>query len=97
MAAKTRTLAKSGACVAVLNYDDATLLATGVTVANVGGHEPVTFFVVLNGTPLSVTVAIGQTSVLTFTSAAAVTLGTAANGNPNIIVAGLTGYGIGNT
>lgn len=95
MAAATKILARSRTCVVVLNYDDVTLLASGVTIANVGGTEPVTFFLVLNGQTLTATAAIGQTVNIPFPSAAACTAGTAPNGLPNFVVSGLTSYGIG--
>ena len=94
MAAATRLLAKSGACVAVLNYDDALLVATGITNANIGGTEPITFFITVLGVTFSRTVDIGQTAIITFPSAG-ITIGTSPNGQPNFVIAGVSSYGIG--
>jgi hypothetical protein len=95
MAAATKLLAKSGVCVAMLNYDDVTLLATGVTIANIGGSQTIVFYVIIGGTTISRSVGIGQTSILNFPSSAAITVGTASNGQPSFKVAGLSSYGIG--
>jgi hypothetical protein len=98
MAAATRLLARSGTCVAVLNYDDLTLLASGFTVANIGGSEPITFYMIVNGQTLSATVNIGQTHVTTFPLAIAITIGVSAlTGAPTFLMAGVTEYGIGSS
>jgi hypothetical protein len=95
MAAATKLLAKSGVCVAVLNYDDVTLLATGVTIANISGVETIVFFLILNGTTSSRTIGIGQTAVISFPSSVQCATGTAEDGSPSFVVPGLTDYGIG--
>lgn len=97
MAAQTRLLARSGTCVAVLNWDDATLLASGFTVANIGGTEPITFYMVVSGQTITALVGIGQTSVKTFPSPVAITTGVnAQTGGATFKMAGVTEYGIGN-
>lgn len=95
MAAQTRLLARSGLGVVVLNWDDATLLASGCTIANTSGTYPIVFYIVLDGTNISRTVGIGQSSVLNFPTSHAVTLGTASNGASTLTVTGLSEYGIG--
>jgi hypothetical protein len=95
MAAATKTLASSGLCVAVLNYDDLTLLASGVTVANISGTEAVQFSITVSGQTFSRTIGIGQSGVITFPVAIAVTLGLAGNGLPNLLLSGLQSFSIG--
>jgi hypothetical protein len=96
VAAATTRLATSGTCVAVLNYDDVTMLATGVTIANIGNFETITFFVVIDGSTISRDVGVGQSSVIIFPSAKLCTIGVGLiNGLPTFIVSGLSRYGIG--
>jgi len=90
MAAATKLLAKSEVGVAVLNYDDATLLASGVTIANIGATSAITFWIVVSGITSFRTVIPGQTAVLTFALPLVVTI----NGL-GLVVAGVTAYGIG--
>lgn len=95
MTAKTQLLAKSGACVAILNYDDAILLATGVTVANIGGHETVIFTIVIDQT-YTATVPVGQTVAITFTAPVALTLPLLSSGVTGLVLSGLISFSIGN-
>lgn len=98
MAAATRLLAKSGVCAAVLNFDDVSLLATGFTVANIGGVESITFFMVVNSQTLTAVVGIGQTKVTPFPSSVQCSVGTnSETGAPTFIMAGVTEYGIGSS
>jgi hypothetical protein len=96
VAAATKRLATSGTCIAVLNFDDVTLLATGVTIANIGNFESITFFADLDGSTISRNVDVGQSSFLSFPLAKLCTIGTSIlNGEPTFNVSGLTRYGIG--
>jgi hypothetical protein len=95
MAATTRFLASSSGGVALLNYDDVTLLATGVTVANVGGTEAIMFFISILGTVHSATIAKGQTSFISLSPSVAITIGIDELGGPSFVIAGLDSYGIG--
>jgi hypothetical protein len=96
VAAATKLLAKSGVCIAVLNYDDATLLATGITIANIGGAEAITFYVILDTQTFSRTISAGQTSIIAFPSSILCSIGVSAiSGVPNLAMAGITEYGIG--
>ncbi len=95
MAAATKLLARSGACVAVLNYDDLTLLASGFTVANIGGSEPIIFYMIVSGQKLSATVDVGQTQFVSFSLSVAITSSLSFNGVTSFLMAGVTEYGIG--
>jgi hypothetical protein len=74
MAAQTAQLARSEVGVAVLNYDDLTLLASGVTIANIGGAAPITFWIVEAGVALFRVVNPGTTANLPFTLPIAVSI-----------------------
>ncbi|SRR6266481_1501324 len=95
MAATTRPLASSDGCIALLNYDDVTLLATGVTVANVSGIEMLIFSITINSQTSSATVDKGQTAFIPFSVPASLVsvLGVADISTLGIV--GLNSYGIG--
>lgn len=96
MAAATKFLASSSGGIAVLNYDDVTLLATGVTVANISGTEKIKFFISILGTISSATVSIGQTSFIPLSPSVAITIGlTLLDGGPSFVIAGYDSHGIG--
>jgi len=95
VAAATTLLARSGLAVAVLNYDDLTLLASGFTVANISGSEPITFYMIVNDQTMLAAVGIGQTHFTSFTIAVAITSGIAFNGLTSFLMAGVSEYGIG--
>ncbi len=95
MAAATKLLANSDGCVSILNYDDLTMLASGVTVDNTSGIERVAFFIIISGQTLSALVDVGQTSTIMFPLLMAVTTPLAANGITGLVIAGYSSHGIG--
>ncbi len=94
VAAATKFLAGSQGAMAVLNYDDVTLLATGVTVENISGVEQITF-TISTDQMVSRTVDIGQTAFISFPIARAVTLPLSIRGLPSIVMVGYVSHGIG--
>ena len=90
MAAATQFLASSQGCIAVLNYDDIGLLATGVTVDNTNGTETVKFSIVINDQVLSATVDQVKISTITFPLASAVAVSL-----NRLTIAGYSSHGIG--
>ena len=95
MAAQTRFLASSTGGTAVLNYDDVTLLATGVTVDNISGTENIKFFISISGTMFSATVPVGETSFIPISPSIAITLGITPLGDHLFLMAGYDSHGIG--
>ena len=96
MVDNTRFLASSSGGIAVLNYDDITLLATGVTVDNANGTENIKFFISILGTVFSATVPVGQTSFIPTSPSIAITIGVARlNGGSPFLMAGYDSHGIG--
>ena len=94
VAAATKFLAGSQGAVAVLNYDDVTLLATGVTIANISGVQQITF-VITTDQVFSRTVDVGQTAFISFPIALAITLPINIRGLPSIVIVGYVSHGIG--
>jgi hypothetical protein len=90
MAAQTIVLAKSEVGVAVLSYDDATLLATGVTIANINGTTAVSFYITIASVNFIATAQPGMTTAIVFPVAVAIVLNP-----PDIVISGLNSYGIG--
>ena len=96
MAANTKFLASSSGGIAVLNYDDITLLATGVTVDNTNGTENIKFFISILGTVFSDTVPVGQTSFIPTSPSIAITVVAARlDGGSLFLMAGYDSHGIG--
>ncbi len=67
MATQTTTLATSEACKAILTYDDLLLIASSVTLDNLGGDNSITFWITVSGVTQFKTVLPGSTAILTFT------------------------------
>ena len=95
MTSTTRPLASSSGGVAVLNYDDLTLLATGVTIDNISGSETIRFFISILGIVRSATVLKGQTGFISLSPSVAVTTDIAPLGASSLTLLGYDSHGIG--
>lgn len=93
MAARTLFLAGTNGCGANLNWNDATNTATGVTVDNTLGAQPVTYYLKTGAFTRSLTVQPGLSSQTIFPSALSVTLDSRKPGS--LVITGLTSFGIG--
>lgn len=95
MAAATQQLGKSDSCVAVLNYDDVELTATSITAANISGETEVILWIIYGGGTQTLTIGLGQTSILELTTPITMLQTTANKGGSVFQPQGIIAFGMG--